>query len=98
MSVLCVLVCVCVFECVCLCVCASSMHKGGNKNTAYDFSFFCLSEDSYVGIQKLHFYFFADLFFTEVTGNKNNDPRTQILWTFLRLCITLDAQKILHVI
>ena len=33
-------VCVCVL--VCVCVCASSMHKGGNKNTAYDFSFFCL--------------------------------------------------------
>ena len=63
MSVLCVLVCVCVFECVCLCVCASSMHKGGNKNTAYDFSFFCLSEDSYVGIQKLHFYFSLMIYF-----------------------------------
>jgi hypothetical protein len=76
---------VCVFSVsVCLCVCASSMHKGSNKNAAYYFPFFCLSKDPYVGIQKVHFYFFADFFLAEVTGNKNNDPRSQILWTFLR--------------
>jgi hypothetical protein len=37
-----------------------------------------------VGIQKLHFYFLADFVKTEISGNKDNDPRTQILWTFLR--------------
>jgi hypothetical protein len=62
------------------------MHKGGNKNILNDFFF--LPEDSHVGIQKLklklHFYFFADLFLTEVTGNNYIDPRTHILLTFLR--------------
>jgi hypothetical protein len=69
--------------CVCVCVLVRAFHTLYNNNNVDAASAFL---------------FFRWFFFTEVTGNKNNDPRTQILWTFLRLCITLDAQKILHVI
>jgi hypothetical protein len=82
--VLCFSVCVCVLVCVCVCVFVRLVcTKVVTRILQMIFHFSAFPKILMSGSRGCIF-IFADLFLTEVTGNKNNDPRTQILWTFLR--------------
>jgi hypothetical protein len=94
----CVCVCVCVLVCVYVCMYVCVQYAQVNKNTAYfeyyirTLNYFYFSCDTVhqeililVGKSRSCIFNFWLIFLkTEITGNKDNDPRTQLLWTFLR--------------